>query len=64
MQVRKSPPAKKYFRKCCKAIKALKDAGVNVCELVPFCKTRWETWEAVIDRFILLEEVRSLHHSL
>ncbi|KZP32734.1 hypothetical protein FIBSPDRAFT_722512, partial [Athelia psychrophila] len=49
--VRCSPQAKKYFRKCCA------DAKVKLLELLPYCKTRWGSWEGVIARLIIFKAV-------
>lgn len=50
-QVRRSPQAKKFFKKCCaeEAVKAL--------ELLPYCKTRWGSWHGVISRLLVLKKV-------
>lgn len=51
LQVSKSPQAKKHFQKCCS------DASQEVLELVAFCKTRFQTWELVLKRFLELDKV-------
>ncbi|OJA08609.1 hypothetical protein AZE42_09793 [Rhizopogon vesiculosus] len=45
-----SPQAKKYFKKC------YVDAGGQVLELLPFCKTRWGSWHGVITRLLTLKK--------
>lgn len=49
-QVRRSPQAKKYFKKCCE------DALNEKLELLPYCKTRWGSWNGVITRLLILKK--------
>ena len=55
-QVRRSPSAKKYFKNCVQSVPSV-DTSARHLELVQYCETRWETWEAVLKRFILLKQV-------
>ncbi|KAG2123483.1 hypothetical protein DEU56DRAFT_49781 [Suillus clintonianus] len=50
LKVRRSPQAKKYFKKCCE------DALDQELELLPYCKTRWGSWNGVIARMLLLKK--------
>jgi len=50
-KVRQSPQAKKYFKKCCETAKA------ELLELLPYCKTRWGSWNGVIGRLLVLKKV-------
>lgn len=56
-KVRKSPQAKVYFRQCCSQT----DNNTKAKELIPFCKTRWETWENVMGRLVDLKRVCAMH---
>jgi hypothetical protein len=50
-KVRQPPQAKKYFKKCCE------DALQQELELLPYCKTRWGSWNGVIAQMLLLKKV-------
>ncbi|KAG0695466.1 hypothetical protein DFH29DRAFT_1005444 [Suillus ampliporus] len=50
VKVRRSPQAKKYFKKCCE------NALDQELELLPYCKTRWGSWNGVIARMLLLKK--------
>ena len=50
-KVCKSPQAKAFFRQCC----GQTDNGTKAKELIPFCKTQWETWEMVMGRLLDLK---------
>jgi hypothetical protein len=51
MQIRRSPQAKAFFRRCC--IKT----DSEVLELLPYCKSRWGSWYGVLVRLLLLRKV-------
>ena len=52
-KVWKSPQAKAYFQECC----TVGVAETKVRELLPYCKTRWETWDAVLNRLLVLKKL-------
>ncbi|CAL1714259.1 unnamed protein product [Somion occarium] len=49
-KVRRSPQAKQFFKKCCRA------ATIEVLELLPYCKTRWGSWFGVLGHLLVLKK--------
>ena len=53
-RIRRSPQAKSYFCDCCRRV------NIPIRELLPFCNTRWESWQTVLERYLEVKDVRSL----
>jgi hypothetical protein len=51
-QIRKSPQARAFFRRCCQEV------GAPPLELLTWIRTRWASLFTFLDRMILLREVR------
>ncbi|KAL5476481.1 hypothetical protein ACEPAI_3338 [Sanghuangporus weigelae] len=54
-KVRRSTGAKKYLRTCVGMTPSM-DEQTKKLELIAYCETRWETWENVVDRIIVLQK--------
>ena len=53
MQIRKSPQARAFFKKCCT------ETGVTFMELLKWIRTRWASLFKMLERMLRLRKVLS-----